>query len=56
MAVWVWTIREPIRGASEGLVTAEHPHPFKDCVQFLSVLPGFSLFALGMPQAGDGRY
>jgi MFS family permease len=47
MAVWVWTIREPIRGASEGLVTPEHPHPFKaTSSSFMSVLPGFSLFAL----------
>lgn len=53
MAVWVWTIREPIRGASEGLVTAEHPHPFKAASSsFMSVLPGFSLFAL---HAAGGR-
>lgn len=47
MAVWVWSIREPIRGASEGLVTPEHPHPFKAASSsFMSVLPGFSLVAL----------
>lgn len=47
MAVWVWTIKEPIRGASEGLVTPEHPHPFRAASSsFMSVLPGFSLFAL----------
>ncbi len=47
MAFWVWTLREPIRGASEGLVTPVHPHPFKATTSsFMSVLPGFSLFAL----------
>jgi MFS family permease len=30
MALWVWTLREPIRGMSEGLVQrAAHPHPFR---------------------------
>jgi MFS family permease len=54
MAIWVWTLKEPIRGASEGLVTPKHPHPFKAASSsFMSVLPGFSLFALY--QAGGIR-
>ena len=47
MAVWVWSPKEPIRGASEGLITPEHPAPFKTAgSSFMSVLPGFSLGAL----------
>ncbi|MFB3107131.1 MAG: MFS transporter, partial [Pseudomonadales bacterium] len=29
MAIWVRTLREPIRGISEGLVTKQHPAPFR---------------------------
>ena len=28
MALWVRTLKEPVRGVSEGLVTKEHPAPF----------------------------
>jgi MFS family permease len=55
MAIWVWTLREPIRGASEGISTTEHPAPFNAASKSLmSVLPGFSLFSLyfsGGPRA-----
>ena len=30
MALWVATIKEPVRGISEGLVMPEHPAPFKE--------------------------
>ncbi len=54
VAVWVWTIREPIRGISEGLVTPAHPQPFKATQNTLfSVLPGLSLWTLF--QAGGVR-
>lgn len=47
VAIWVWTIREPIRGISEGLVTPPHPHPFRATrTTLFSVLPGFSLVVL----------
>jgi MFS family permease len=47
VAVWVWTIREPLRGISEGIKTEEHPHPFKATRSTLmSVLPGVSLITL----------
>ena len=29
MAFWVWTLREPVKGASEGILTPAHPAPFK---------------------------
>jgi MFS family permease len=47
VAVWVWTIREPIRGASEGLVTPQHEQPFKATQStMMSVLPGIALVSL----------
>ena len=55
MAIWVWTLREPERGSSEGLTTPTHPHPFREAGKSLgSVLPPFtfiSLFAAGGPRA-----
>ncbi|MCR9278568.1 MAG: MFS transporter [Pseudomonadaceae bacterium] len=48
MALWVWTLREPVRGLSEGIVMDEHPHPFREFFASLgSVLPPFTLFSLG---------
>ena len=47
MAIWVCTLREPIRGISEGLVAKTHPRPFAETGRsFMSVLPGFSLVNL----------
>ncbi len=47
LAFWVWTLREPARGLSEGLISVEHPHPFREAGQALmAVLPPFTLFAL----------
>jgi len=40
MALWVWTLKEPKRGQSEGLITPTHPHPFKEAWNELSsILP-----------------
>jgi len=48
MALWVRTLREPVRGISEGLVSrARHPHPFRLLGQELgAMLPGFSLIEI----------
>lgn len=47
LAVWVRTLREPVRGISEGLVTPKHPHPFRVLGQELkAVVPPFNLIAL----------
>ncbi len=47
VAVWVWTLKEPLRGVSEGLVAEEEPHPFRaTSTTLISVLPGLSLIAL----------
>ena len=54
MAVWVWTLREPVRGQSEGIVTPPHPHPFRETGRSLaSVLPPFTLLVLW--RAGGAR-
>ena len=47
MAFWVWTLKEPRRGQSEGIFTPEHPHPFRETFRSLAaVLPPFTVFAL----------
>lgn len=43
MAAWVSTLREPVRGASDGVITAPNPHPFRDATSvFLSMVPFFN--------------
>ncbi len=47
MALWVRTLREPTRGISEGLVTEEHPAPFKVlAVEMAAMIPAFNLVSL----------
>ncbi len=47
MALWVWTLKEPRRGMSEGLVTQANPHPFREAGRSLfSVLPPLTFFSL----------
>ena len=57
VAVWMWTLREPVRGASEGLTVEAEPHPFREALRSLqSVLPPFTLHNLlrlgGRPAVG----
>ncbi len=51
MAMWVWSLKEPKRGQSEGLITPPHPHPFKEAwAELAAILPlahFFRLHALG---------
>ncbi|KEO91033.1 MFS transporter [Erythrobacter litoralis] len=45
LAVWVATLREPIRGAIDGLTASEDPHPFRGFVRELyTIIPGFTFF------------
>ncbi|MEP0392305.1 MAG: MFS transporter [Erythrobacter sp.] len=45
LAAWVMTLREPVRGAIDGLPTAEDPAPFKGFVgELTTVIPGFTFF------------
>jgi MFS family permease len=51
MALWVRTLREPARGASEGLVTKAHPAPFRLLgSELAAMLPLFNL--IGLKRAG----
>lgn len=53
MGLWVWTLREPVRGMSEGLVTTPHPAPFREAMEELfAVLPPLTLLALVRCGAG----
>jgi len=43
LAIWVATLREPVRGAIDGLETEEDPHPFRGFVKELyTVIPPFT--------------
>ncbi len=47
MAFWVRSLKEPVRGISEGIVTEQHPAPFSVLTTELSaVLPIFNLVPL----------
>ena len=43
LAIWVFTLREPVRGAIDGIPTEEDPHPFKGFMRELyTVIPPFT--------------
>lgn len=47
MAFWVRTLREPVRGISEGLIAAKHPSPFKLLgSELASVIPPLNLYSI----------
>ena len=47
MAIWVWTLKEPVRGQSEGIVTPPHPAPFKELgKEMAAILPPLTLLSL----------
>lgn len=47
MAAWVRTLREPVRGISEGLVAEKHPAPFKVlATELAAMLPPLNLVGL----------
>ncbi len=49
LALWVLTLREPVRGAIDGLPTPEDPQPFRGFVQeLLQVIPPFTLMGAAM--------
>ena len=44
LAAWVATLREPLRGESDGLITAPAPEPFRDfLLELLSIIPPLTL-------------
>ena len=53
IALWVRTLREPARGAQDGIVTAPEPHPFLEATRELrAVLPPFTFWNLWTLRAG----
>lgn len=49
LAIWVFTLREPVRGAIDGLEAPEDPHPFKGFMRELyTVIPGFTFVGAAM--------
>jgi MFS family permease len=53
IALWVRTLREPARGAQDGIYTAPEPHPFREATRELrAVLPPFTLWSLWREGAG----
>ena len=54
MALWVWTLREPVRGASEGLASrADHPHPFRELLrEIAAIVPPFAILSIARGAAG----
>jgi MFS family permease len=49
LALWVLTLREPVRGAIDGLPTPEDPHPFRGFVnELLQVIPPFTVIGAAL--------
>ena len=45
LALWVMTMREPVRGAIDGIPTPEEPHPFRGFIaELFTVIPPFTVF------------
>jgi MFS family permease len=55
LALWVWTLREPRRGQSEGLPEGtQHPRPFREFAnELFAILPPLTLLSLA--RAGGAR-
>lgn len=53
MALWVSTLREPVRGQSDNIFTEPHPYPFREAAKVLiSMIPIFNLWTLGKNEKG----
>lgn len=54
LALWVRTLREPVRGQVDGILTPPHPQPFHAFLrELLAVLPPLTVLSLVL--AGGGR-
>jgi len=54
LALWVATLREPVRGQMDGIATAPEPYPFRQFGRELrSVIPPFTLFHLALAGVGS---
>lgn len=53
LALWVSSLREPVRGMADGIYTAPEPHPFRVFFRELrAVVPPFTLLHLWLEKAG----
>ena len=53
LALWVVSLKEPVRGAIDGLPTPENPKPFKGFFEeLLAVIPPFTIFGAAKQGAG----
>ncbi len=53
LALWVATLREPVRGMADGIYTPPEPHPFRVFFRELrAVVPPFTLLHLWLEKAG----
>ncbi|MBH9537025.1 MULTISPECIES: MFS transporter [Novosphingopyxis] len=52
LALWVFTLREPVRGQSEGIESKVRPHPFRDFfAELVTILPPLTL--IGAARSGN---
>ena len=52
LALWMLTLKEPVRGAVDGIKTEPHPAPFKDFLNVLmSAIPPFTIISLAINNA-----
>jgi MFS family permease len=55
-AFWVRSLREPVRGAFDGIATPPPPHPFRDfALELRAVLPPLTILHLVLVRAGARR-
>ncbi len=55
VALWVRTLREPRRGAADGIFAPPEPHPFREFFRELrAVVPPFTIYHLWKMGAGPG--
>jgi MFS family permease len=57
LALWVATLREPIRGMADGVLTRPEPHPFRlFFLELRSVVPPLTLVHLWATRAGPNAF
>ena len=57
LALLIWLLREPERGALDGIAARPDPHPFRASAQVLaSVAPGLNWLSLARYRAGAGMW
>ncbi|HLA78794.1 MAG TPA: MFS transporter [Vicinamibacteria bacterium] len=55
LAFWVRSLREPLRGQADGILSRPEPHPFREFWrELMAVLPPFTLLTLQRGGAGSG--